>query len=162
MKSILLTSIALLICCFLSAQTLITSFGGFFESSDGGCLSFSVGELAVETLAGTSKALTQGFQQPDLLLRPPTPHSINIINGLIVDDEGGNNIFTIRGLEEYPENELFILNRWGEVLFHAQPYLNDWKGYYENRPLPQATYYYVLKFDPNQTAMKGNLYILKK
>ncbi len=49
---------------------------------------------------------------------------------------------------EIEESELFIVNRWGEVVFHQERgpgQGNDWDGMQEGRVLPQATYYYRLR-----------------
>lgn len=142
------------------AQMLLSPFGGVAETS-GECISFSLGEVAVTTLQNPANALTQGFEQPTIL---PKEEEMDLFipNGIIVDDNGGNNLFKIENLEAYPNNEIYILNRWGETLFHANPYQNDWKGYYNNEPLPQATYYYIFypEKGKNQT-VKGNLYVLR-
>lgn len=42
--------------------------------------------------------------------------------------DGFNDIFTILNVEDYPENNIRIVNRWGEVVFRAGPYKNDWNG----------------------------------
>lgn len=42
--------------------------------------------------------------------------------------DGFNDLFTILNVEDYPENNIRIVNRWGEVVFRAGPYKNDWNG----------------------------------
>lgn len=159
-------NLMLLLLCFcgvysISAQVLITPIGNGYEDSNVH-LSISLGEVAVVTLLSAEEALTQGFQQPEINVVPQPEFDIFIPTGLIPEDSGPNGTFTIEGLEEYPDNELYILNRWGEILYHARPYINNWNGYYNGRPLPQATYFYILRPLPNGTSLKGNLYILKK
>jgi gliding motility-associated-like protein len=51
------------------------------------------------------------------------------------------------GTAQYPNNELTILNEWGDVVFTASPYKNDWKGTYSGKPLPDGTYFYIFKED---------------
>lgn len=46
----------------------VTASGGGHAISGGIILSYTIGEPAVTTLSGTTSILTQGFQQPDLLL----------------------------------------------------------------------------------------------
>lgn len=65
----------------------------------------------------------------------------------------------------YPEDqvELIILNRWGEVVFHAQPY-QPWEGEGKNgQSLPVATYYYNLRLHgfSGTEELKGPVQLLK-
>ena len=50
-----------------------------------------------------------------------------------------------------------VYNRWGGLVYHSNHYQNDWDGSYNNKSLPDATYYYVLKVIENS----GKSYILK-
>ncbi len=76
--------------------------------------------------------------------------------------DGMNDEFHVPYLEEFPFNRLTVINRWGDVVFDANPYLNDWTGTYKGQPLPQGTYYYILETDVNiNYELKGPLTILK-
>jgi gliding motility-associated-like protein/fimbrial isopeptide formation D2 family protein/uncharacterized repeat protein (TIGR01451 family) len=57
--------------------------------------------------------------------------------------DGVNDVLVITGLENFPENELWIYNRWGHEVFKATNYDNNWDGKYQNGPLPEGTYFYV-------------------
>jgi len=156
----LTTIICLVLVHCLQAQMLLSPFGGVAQN-DNDCLSYSMGKIAVTTLQNSANNLTQGFEQPNI--RTEETIEIDMPNGIILDDDAGNGIWKIDNIADYPNNEVYILNRWGETLFYAAPYMNDWNGYYNGRALPQATYYYV--FYPEKGAkelVKGNLYVLKK
>ncbi len=45
------------------------------------------------------------------------------------------------------DNEVWIFNRWGDLVYHAAPYLNDWHGKYfdTDKDLPDGTYYYIYR-----------------
>jgi gliding motility-associated-like protein len=58
--------------------------------------------------------------------------------------DGDNEFFTIIGLDNFPQNELYIYNRWGNEVFAAQNYQNDWAGTWDGKPLPDGTYFFVL------------------
>ncbi|MCF8245995.1 MAG: gliding motility-associated C-terminal domain-containing protein [Saprospiraceae bacterium] len=64
--------------------------------------------------------------------------------------DGINDEFKIPELENnaYPNNEVTIFNRWGEVVFRKQPYdnvANVFRGKdMAGRDLPEGTYYYVI------------------
>jgi gliding motility-associated-like protein len=44
------------------------------------------------------------------------------------------------------DNELTIFNQWGDHVFHAKPYLQNWTGTYNGEDLPAGSYFYVLKY----------------
>ncbi len=47
---------------------------------------------------------------------------------------------------EYPCNAITIFNRWGQAVYKAQPYDNNWCGTFMNtgNPVPEGTYYFTL------------------
>ena len=76
---------------------------------------------------------------------------IHIPNGFSPNTDGYNDTFVIEGLDQYPENEIIIFNRWGDEVFSAGPYLNDWEGTTTNEKLKiagdqvtEGTYFYIL------------------
>lgn len=68
-----------------------------------------------------------------------------IPNTITPNNDGYNDVWYIKGLERFPENNVRIINRWGDEVFFEEPYGNVWQGYWNAQPLPGATYYYVLK-----------------
>jgi len=56
-----------------------------------------------------------------------------------------NDYFTIDGIEDYPNNELSVYNRWGNMVYSAKAYNNNWDGSWNGKLLPDGTYYYILK-----------------
>ncbi len=71
---------------------------------------------------------------------------------LTPNGDGQNETFIIDGYnenlaDEYPQNNITIFNRWGQVVFTKDGYDNDWTGDYQDRtgqPLPEGTYYFEL------------------
>ncbi|MEM1119908.1 MAG: gliding motility-associated C-terminal domain-containing protein, partial [Bacteroidota bacterium] len=63
----------------------------------------------------------------------------------------------------FPQSEMVIFNRWGDIVFRASPYNNDWQGQgNDGRDLPEGTYYYVLRLDISEgEVMKGDVTILR-
>ncbi|MEZ4949505.1 MAG: gliding motility-associated C-terminal domain-containing protein [Saprospiraceae bacterium] len=88
-------------------------------------------------------------------------------NAITPNEDGLNDALIFDILDEFPEeferNEITIFNRWGDVVYQAKPYLNDWKGTNQNgKPLPQATYYYILRLNVSEgQILRGNVTILK-
>ena len=59
--------------------------------------------------------------------------------------DGRNDFLFFDNIDQFPDNELVVYNRWGSVIYRAQPYQNDWSGLYNGTRLPEADYYYVLR-----------------
>lgn len=75
--------------------------------------------------------------------------TLTIPNVITANNDGVNDAFEIIGLENFPNNEIYIFNRWGNEVFHMVNYDNSWKGECKNGfgkkdELPTATYYYIL------------------
>ena len=69
--------------------------------------------------------------------------------GLSPNGDGDNDYFVVRGLDAYPDNDITIYNRWGNVVFQRNGYLNDWEGTNtKNANLPDGTYFVVLTANP--------------
>ncbi|WP_293306685.1 DUF7507 domain-containing protein, partial [Pedobacter sp. UBA5917] len=66
---------------------------------------------------------------------------ITIPNLFTPNGDGINDTFEIIGLNQYQANELQIVNRWGNEVFHAKGYQNNWTG----EGLNEGTYYYLLR-----------------
>lgn len=65
--------------------------------------------------------------------------------------------------EKYPNNELIIFNRWGDIVYKAMPYDNTWNGTNNQEDtLPEGTYYYILRLDLNEgEILRGTVTILR-
>ena len=80
------------------------------------------------------------------------PTDLNIPDVFSPNNDGINDRFVIRGLDRYPNNSLIIINRWGNKVFEAAPYNNDWDGTNQfgitvgGDDLPVGTYYYIFDF----------------
>lgn len=75
-----------------------------------------------------------------------------VFNAITPNGDGLNETFIFDILlqrpDEFPDNELIIFNRWGDIIFEASPYNNDWDGRNADGSLvPEGTYYYILRLD---------------
>ena len=84
-----------------------------------------------------------------------------IFNLITPNGDDVNDKFFVPCLEngEAENNEVTIFNQYGDVVFHAQPYKNDWEGTYNGQDLPAGTYFYVIKFNGNSKPVSGFLQI---
>jgi gliding motility-associated-like protein len=88
---------------------------------------------------------------------------ILVYNGLSPNNDGANDLWRIDGIEQYPDNEVRVFNRWGNLVFERQGYSNDlpWDGEWNGRYLPDGTYFYVIDLGDGSGAVSGYLQILR-
>ena len=57
-----------------------------------------------------------------------------------------NDVWEIGGIENYPDAQIRIYNRWGQLLFKSNKnyFGNEWDGTHNGEPLPFAVYYYTI------------------
>lgn len=96
----------------------------------------------------------------------PVLDSINVNpNAITPNGDGLNDILTFDALyfDEFPESELVIFNRWGDIVYRVSPYNNNWSGQaLDGTNLPEGTYYYVLRLDISEgDIIRGDVTILK-
>ncbi|TVZ51640.1 Ig-like domain-containing protein [Dokdonia sp. Hel_I_53] len=98
---------------------------------------------------------------------------IEVFNGISPNGDGRNDYFMIQGIENYPNNNVQIFNRWGVQVFDINGYTNNdstkrWDGTSNARAtmnsedqVPSGTYYYIIEYDtPDGTRNKaGYLYV---
>ena len=96
---------------------------------------------------------------------------LEIYTAVSPNGDGLNDYFTIQGLARYPENEVFIYNRWGVLVYNRENYhevqgtAEAFNGISDGRAtiargemLPVGTYFYVLKLK-GEKDRSGYLYI---
>jgi gliding motility-associated-like protein len=88
--------------------------------------------------------------------------TVDFPNGITPNGDGQNDVWIIDFIEQYPNNVVEIYNRWGELLFHADGYLQDWDGTYNGKNLPIGTYYYIIDLgDESVKPFTGPITILR-
>jgi gliding motility-associated-like protein len=84
-----------------------------------------------------------------------------ISNLFTPNNDGVNDTWYIQDIQNFPENEVMVFNIYGDEGFVKKGYNNDWQGTYNGSPLPDGTYFYVLKFEDSPTVIKGSIDILR-
>ncbi len=86
-----------------------------------------------------------------------------IPNVISPNEDGLNDELFIDCIEGLTTNntEIQIFNEWGDEVFQAKPYFNDWQGTYEGQNLPDGTYYYIFKIDGTASPKNGYVTILR-
>jgi len=75
-------------------------------------------------------------------------------NTFTPNKDGVNDTWVIVNAVNYLNNTLEVYNRYGQLVYWSNPYLNTWDGTAMGNDLAAATYYYV--FDPGDGSKKYN------
>ena len=88
-----------------------------------------------------------------------------IPEGFSPNGDGINDLFVIKGIDNYPTNTINIFNRWGDKVFEASPYQNTWNGKCTiglrigRDDLPIGTYFFILNLGDGSDVIKGTIYL---
>lgn len=90
-----------------------------------------------------------------IALKEGDTDGLEIFNAVNPRDSYGNQYFRIEGIHTYPDNELRIFNKWGELVYQTKAYDTEGnvfngisKGGFvlkDGKELPEGTYFYILK-----------------
>ena len=70
---------------------------------------------------------------------------IIIPNGISPNNDGKNDTWILAFKDDFPNLEVSVYNRWGDLLFYDNAgYGTEWDGTYNDKPLPVGSYYYVI------------------
>ena len=81
--------------------------------------------------------------------------------------DGKNDGFVIKNVENYPDNTLKIFNRWGNLIYQKDGYLNEFEGYSNTEnalgkdKLPAGTYFVVFEYGGSNTKTYNGYLLLQ-
>jgi large repetitive protein len=85
-------------------------------------------------------------------------------NVITPNNDGLNDALEIEGNDPNAPNnksEIVIYNQWGNTVYHATSYKNDWRGTFNENPLPVGTYYFVFRKTPDAVPLKDFVTIIR-
>jgi gliding motility-associated-like protein len=85
---------------------------------------------------------------------------IFIPNAFTPNNDGKNDTWNIPALDAYPNFELWVFNRYGEVVFKNSHLNKAWDGSYKANPLPTGAYPYLIKLNVANQILKGTVMII--
>ena len=92
--------------------------------------------------------------------------ALDVPDAFSPNEDGVNDYFVIPGVENYPKSVITIFNRWGNLLYEASPYKNDWDGSTKHgivvnkEKLPTGTYFMILDLkEDGITPFKKYIYL---
>ncbi len=115
------------------------------------------------TVIGTSPDGCTARATVEVIVTPAAEAEFIIPNAFTPNGDGKNDVWNISFLQLFPENDVVVINRWGDEVFYAKPYQSDFDGRFKGKNLPKGTYYYVLRVDVNGSdrIFKGPLTIVR-
>ncbi|MBX2887942.1 MAG: PKD domain-containing protein [Ferruginibacter sp.] len=88
-------------------------------------------------------------------------HPVKVPNAFSPNGDGINDTWQIDDLDDYPGVTVDVFNRYGQSVFSSVGYAKFWDGTYKGKPLPLATYYYVIHLKNGFPPLKGSVTIVK-
>ena len=105
--------------------------------------------LVVEDFYGCKDTLCQ-----NLII---IPAEIENINTITPNGDGINDVLFFDYLDFYDQTEINIYNRWGNKIYSASPYLNNWSA----EGLTDGIYFYVLEIKDNKQRYSSFFHLIK-
>lgn len=83
------------------------------------------------------------------------------------NNDGDNDVWELPYIDIlFPENQVFVYNRWGNLLYTSKKgaYATlPWDGNFEGKPLPVGSYFYVIEFNhPDYPNASGQVSVIRK
>jgi gliding motility-associated-like protein len=90
------------------------------------------------------------------ILRP-----VKVPNAFSPNGDGTNDTWIIDNLVDYPGAKVDVFNRYGQLIFSSTGYSNPWDGTIKGKPLPLATYYYIITLNNGFKPLNGSITIIR-
>jgi len=87
--------------------------------------------------------------------------ALYIPNAFTPDGNGINDTWYIPALAAYEQHELYVLNRYGEIVFQSKGLMRRWDGKYKGKDLPAGAYTYFLDLKQGFGSVKGSVLIIR-
>lgn len=75
--------------------------------------------------------------------------------------DGINDDWQVKFLAQYPNCRVEIFNRSGVKLFESKGYSRPWDGTFNGKPVPVATYYYLINLNNDEPPISGYVAVLR-
>ena len=98
-----------------------------------------------------------------IIVVPTTDDTLDIPAGFSPNGDNVNDTFHIENIDQYPDNNLKIFNRWGNIVYETDGYnsSSEWNGTTDaggvvvGSKVPEGTYFYVL--DPGKSTLNPEI-----
>jgi gliding motility-associated-like protein len=108
--------------------------------------------LVVTSLVGC------GVATDDVFVR--VLETVHLPNAFSPNGDGINDTWNIPKLITYPEADIYVYNRAGQLVYHSKGYNKPWDGTFNGNRLPFGTYYYLIDLKNGLPKLSGWVQIL--
>lgn len=120
----------------------------------------SLSEGAIRTVESLDMGQIEAVTLAKKLGRPV---EMTVADAITPNNDGINDYWVITGIENFPQANIKVYNRWGSAVFSwtgPTAYANNWAGTYKGNTLPAGSYYYRIDLDNNgQVDLEGWIYL---
>lgn len=99
-----------------------------------------------------------GFDSVEVIIRSDS--DLVFYNTFTPNGDGINDLWYVGNIFHYPNNDLYIYNRYGKQVYYSHGYVNQWDGKNNDQALPAATYYYILNTNTGKI-YRGSVTIIR-
>lgn len=85
----------------------------------------------------------------------------DIPNVITPNGDGVNDLWEIKGMENYPAAQVQLFNRNGQIVFESRGYSTAFDGTRNGQQLPIGAYYYIINLGSGCSLFSGSLTILR-
>ncbi|MGV3545519.1 MAG: gliding motility-associated C-terminal domain-containing protein, partial [Pedobacter sp.] len=86
---------------------------------------------------------------------------LKIPNAFTPNGDSVNDLWEIKGMENYPDAEFSIFNRNGNVVFRSRGYDRPFDGTHNGKQLPVGVYFYKINLNTECGVLSGSLTIIR-
>jgi len=86
---------------------------------------------------------------------------LKVYKAFTFDGDSINDVWTIKNIDNHPDNQVMVFDRWEGLIFSARGYNNEnvvWDGSSHQsglRPVPSGTYFYKIDLGDGYPTQKG-------
>ncbi|QJB31865.1 gliding motility-associated C-terminal domain-containing protein [Chitinophaga oryzae] len=96
----------------------------------------------------------------DVTINVKEDYKLEPTNILTPNGDGINDVWVVKNIDMYPQNEVKIFDRTGRMIYRQRGYTNNWKGTVNGQRLAEGTYYYIIDLGENRPLFKGFITIV--
>ncbi|MDR3694278.1 gliding motility-associated C-terminal domain-containing protein [Mucilaginibacter sp.] len=87
--------------------------------------------------------------------------ALNIPNTFTPNNDGVNDFWLLKGIENYPEAMVRIFNRYGQKVFESRGYTQPFDGKIGGSLLQPGVYYYIINLNSNCSLLSGSITLVR-
>ncbi|MEJ7625672.1 MAG: PKD domain-containing protein [Ferruginibacter sp.] len=86
---------------------------------------------------------------------------VKIPNAFSPNGDGSNDTWQLDNLKDYPGATVQVFNRYGQLVYNTVSYTSPWDGTMKGKPLPVATYYYIIDLKNGFKPLNGSITLIR-